>query len=110
MKRFCFAAAFLMAMSAGVAAAEEVVGRTAAAPRVVPVRSSDLDLTRSEDAAVMLGRLRTAATRACRVDEVRQQGPALRRAISTCREAAMAEAVAGIDAPELSRLYEPQRR
>lgn len=109
MKRVCLALASLLAMGIGPAAAKELTSADAR-PRAISVAYADLDLSRPEDASVLLGRLRLAATRACEVREVRQPGPTLRRAIATCRDAAVTEAVAGIDAPELTRVYASNRR
>jgi UrcA family protein len=108
MKRLCLALASLLAMGTGPAAAKELVPAEPR-PRAISVAYADLDLSSQDDAAVLLGRLRLAAARACEVREVRQPGPTLRRAIAACRDAAMSEAVAGIDAPELTRLHAVNR-
>jgi UrcA family protein len=79
-------------------------------PRAISVAYADLDLSRRDDASIILGRLRLAAARACEVREVRRQGATLRRAIAACREEAVTQAVAGVDASELTRLYIPARR
>jgi UrcA family protein len=96
-------------MGIGPAAAKEVASAEAR-PRAISVAYADLDLSRRDDASVLLGRLRLAAARACEVREVRQPGPTLRRAIAACRDEAVTQAVASIDAPELTRLYIPARR
>jgi UrcA family protein len=109
MKRVCFALASLLAIGVCPAAAKELASADVR-PRAISVAYADLDLARRDDAAILLGRLRLAATRACEVREIRQPGPTLRRAVAVCREEAMTAAVASIDAPELTRLYVPARR
>jgi UrcA family protein len=109
MKRVCLALVSLLAVGVAPATAKELTGAEMR-PRAISVAYADLDLSRREDASVLLGRLRLAATRACEVREVRQPGPTLRRAIAACREEAVTQAIASIDAPELTRLYIPARR
>jgi UrcA family protein len=100
MKRVLFTAATILVLGAGAALAED-----AAQARVIPVQYADLDLSRTEDAAALLSRLRYATTRACEAELVTQPSSAERRAFRTCRDGALARAVAALGAPELTRLY-----
>jgi UrcA family protein len=98
----------VLAMGAAGAAAEDLLPGAVAVSdndRAVPVRYADLDLSRADDAAALLSRLRSAAGRACAIDEVRRPGAALSRAMQDCREEAVARAVAQLNSPELTRLY-----
>ncbi|MEZ5994308.1 MAG: UrcA family protein [Hyphomonadaceae bacterium] len=100
------AAGFALMASAGVAAAQ---GQDAPA-QAISVNYEDLDLNRTEDAASLLSRLRYAAMRACEVDAMQRPGPAARRAINECRNAALEQAVADANEPELARLYAERQR
>jgi len=101
MKAFSTVAAlFLLAAPAFAGAAE-----TAAQQPQVRVQRDDLDLTRTEDARVLLARLDDAADRVCASGLVDRPSNAARRAIEACRKEALAEIVARLDAPEVARLY-----
>jgi UrcA family protein len=107
MKRLVVAAVMALAMGSGAAAfADE--GRADDA-RAVPVRYADLNLSQSDDAATLLERLRLATTRACEVREVAHPVARTQRGIEACRQAALAEAVAKLDAPMVTQLYADQR-
>lgn len=108
MKRIMLAAALFLAAGVATAAAEDAVQD--ADSRAVPVNFADLDLDRSADAASLLSRLRYATMRACDVDELSRLSPSTRRAVEACRNEALAEAVAKIDNPELTRIYASERR
>jgi UrcA family protein len=70
----------------------------------VAVSYADLDLTRAEGAKAMSGRIERAADRVCGTPV---KAPlVLRRSIMACRKQAIATAVASIDAPLLTALYE----
>jgi UrcA family protein len=107
MKRILIAAACLAAFGAASATAQE---QTAPAARAVPVSYAGLDLSRTDEAAQLLNRMRTAAQRACTAEVAGRAAAPLRRAIETCREDAVATAVARLDQPELTRLHEATRR
>ncbi len=107
MKRFVIATVLAISVSASPVLAEEARHNQDA--RLVTVSHSDLDLSRADDAASLLSRLRYAATRACEVEGVRSESPALRRAVEQCRTDAVAEAVAQINSPPLTRLHQASR-
>jgi UrcA family protein len=107
MKSLILAAA--MALTAFPAAADEIRAADSSHARAVSVRYADLDLSRTEDAEALLSRLTFATTRACAVDETARPNSSARRAAAACREAALSEAVARLDAPELTRLYADRR-
>ena len=78
-----------------------------AAPETTHVKVSfdDLNLDRGRDAAVLLGRVQTAALESCGASSFSL--PDYRDAVqhSTCYRAGVAEAVSRIDAPKLTALY-----
>lgn len=71
----------------------------------VPVRYHGLDLNKSSDAAVLLKRIDDAATEACGAPRfsLREMRQAVRS--SACHEQGMARAVAGLNAPTVTALY-----
>jgi UrcA family protein len=74
----------------------------------VTVSYSDLDLTRAEGAKTLSIRLNRAADKTCG----NSHGSAsltIRRAIEACRAVAISSAVASIDAPLLTALYNPEK-
>lgn len=78
--------------------------------RAVPVRYADLDLSRTDGASALMSRLRRAATTACEPVQPPRLGPAARRAVERCRTEALNAAVAEVDEPVFTRLYEERRR
>lgn len=76
----------------------------------IQVRYDDLNLANERDASVMLGRIERAAERVCshspylRTPDRPTLGYLLKDA-HTCREQAVAEAVASLRAPLVTRLY-----
>jgi UrcA family protein len=78
-------------------------------PTAVEVRYGDLDLNRSTDAAIMLGRLDKAALQACGAfpfSSLREYRLAIRG--SRCYANGMRRAVAELNAPAVTSLYERQ--
>ena len=78
-------------------------------PTQVGVRYNDLDLSRRSDAAAMLGRLDQAALQACGASpfaSLREYQMAIRE--SHCYAASLGRAVAGLNAPTVTELYDRQ--
>lgn len=107
MKKLISIAIFSAVALAGPALAQE--GEANDIARAVPVRYADLDLSRATDAAILLSRLHNAANAACERPEIAQQGPALRRVMDACRTRALEAAVARINEPQLTALYDAER-
>ena len=81
----------------------------------VTVRYGDLNLSRERDARQMLQRLAGAAHQACGGspflrDHSPGTGPFVADAYRSCRDAALAQAVASLHAPLVSRLYAEDRQ
>lgn len=102
--------AFLGAALLAAPAYAERAPESAEAPRAVSVQYADLDLSQTDDSQTLLGRLRAAATRACEPTVLVRPGAGMRRAIRRCEGEAMNMAVAQIDAPVVTRLYNEGRR
>jgi UrcA family protein len=66
------------------------------------VRFSDLDITKSDGAKVLYGRIRAAARSVC--ESSTGTDPILRVAIKACIEKAVDKAVKDVNAPMLTRL------
>lgn len=96
-------AASLMALPA---AAEE---RPAGA-EMVSVRYGDLDPSRTEDAAILLGRLQRAADAACTPTAAGRGNARLNQSVEACKTETLDRVVAALNEPELTRLYQAQRR
>lgn len=101
--KFLIAAAIAAALATPAAA--RVVEHGTQATTTVAVSSAGLDLNRSVDARMMLGRLDRAALSACGASEfsVREYQTAVRR--TSCYREAMDRAVAAVDAPAVGALY-----
>jgi UrcA family protein len=103
-----FGCGLAMIAGAGSAAAQ---GESAAArsvfetPTAIAVKYGDLDLNTQHGSVVMLGRLHEAALNACGADEFSFAD--VRRAVarSSCFEGSMTRAVADLDAPLVTQLY-----
>ncbi len=108
MKRLIVAAAFLA--FGVVSAGARTTGEDANAQQLFSVNYEDLDLSRSEDAEMMLSRLRYASMRACEDEAVTRPHVSARRAIQECRAQAVRDAVAKINAPALHRAYAEAQR
>lgn len=81
----------------------------------VTMRYDDLNLNRERDARVMLQRLAEAAHRACGGspylrDHSPGTGPFVEAEYRSCRDAALAQAVASLHAPTVSRLFAESRQ
>jgi len=79
----------------------------AASPQNVPsvvVHFGDLDLSRSEGAAVLYQRLRSAAETVCA--PLDDRGVARHMSFKACVQGAISTAVARVDRPELTAYYE----
>jgi UrcA family protein len=79
------------------------------------VRYDDLDLSRNADAEVMLQRMEAAADQACGGrPSLRGSRPGLetflREDFRDCREAALANAIASLRAPTVTKLYTETRK
>jgi UrcA family protein len=99
-----------LAMIAGagsaVAQSESAAARSVfESPTAVAVKYNDLDLSSRRGSVVMLGRLHEAALYACGANEF--SFAEVRRAVaqSACFEASMTRAVADLDAPMVTQLY-----
>jgi len=99
-----------LAMIAGagsaVAQSESAAARSVfESPTAVAVKYGDLDLGSRHGSVVMLNRLHEAALNACGADEFSFAD--VRRAVarSTCFEGSMTRAVADLDAPLVTQLY-----
>lgn len=109
MKRVVLSALAVLALG-GVAAADEL-RVSGDGVRTVPVQYADLNLDAREDAASMFSRLRYATLRACESSElVANPNATERREARQCRQAALQQAVAELDAPEVTRLFAAQTR
>jgi UrcA family protein len=88
------------------AAAARTVEHGTQATTTIAVSSAGLDLSRTGDASLMLGRLDRAALSACGASAfgVREHQAAVRR--TACYREAMDRAVASVDAPALGALYQ----
>jgi UrcA family protein len=75
--------------------------------RFVSVRYGQLDLSRTEDAELMLDRLQRAAVAACQVPLA---DASVRRAIEACEAEALEDAVARLNEPEVTRVYQGRQR
>ena len=76
----------------------------------IRVSYSDLDLNRPKDAAVLLGRIQDAALESCGASafSFRDYREAVRR--SACYQSSTARAVAALDTPMVTSLYEQGAR
>jgi UrcA family protein len=99
-----------LAMIAGagsaVAQSEAAAARSVfESPTAVAVKYGDLDLSTRQGSVVMLGRLHEAALNACGANEF--SFAEYRRAVaqSACFENSMTRAVADLDAPMVTQLY-----
>ncbi len=101
MKRF----SVTLALAATVLAATGPALGKEAEVREVRVSYKALDLNQNKDAKQFLYRLHLAAKSACTVIEVNRPSPALREAIASCTDHAVAEAVSTLDKPALTRVY-----
>ena len=108
-KRVIFAAACAIA-AAAVAGSAMAQGESTAARSIyqevaVPVTYGDIDLSSQDGATTMLHRLHDAALNACGADDasVSPYKWAVRR--SACFHASMDRAVASLDAPTVTQLY-----
>ena len=101
------AAATALLLGAGApAAAPRLVHQTDEGVEVTAVRYRDLDLSRTEDAAMLLARLREAADLVCRAGA--PATPMTLSAVQTyrsCTHAAMDRAVRTVDRPSVTALY-----
>jgi UrcA family protein len=103
-----FGCGLAMIAGAGSAAAqsESAAARSVfETPTAVAVKYGDLDLNTQRGSVVMLGRLHEAALNACGADEFSFAD--VRRAVarSACFEGSMTRAVADLDAPLVTQLY-----
>jgi len=73
------------------------------APLTVRVKFGDLDLSRPRDAAVLYGRIRTAAEKVCSPYEA--SGLAAKMHLNSCIREAVSKAVTTVDAPALSLIH-----
>jgi UrcA family protein len=73
------------------------------APLTVRVKFGDLDLSRPRDAAVLYGRIRTAAEKVCSPYEA--SGLAAKMHVNACIREATSKAVTTVDAPALSLIH-----
>jgi UrcA family protein len=78
------------------------------APLTVRVKFGDLDVSRSQDAAVLYGRIRGAAEKVCSPYEA--GGFAAKMRLDACINKAVTTAVTTVDAPALSRVYSAKMR
>lgn len=101
MRQYLIAA---VALAMAIPAAAQA-GAAAHATSVVSVRHSDLDLSRSDDARVMMRRLDRAALQTCdaRGFSARAQREIVRR--SACYQQSMDQAVASLNAPTVTAMH-----
>lgn len=91
-----------LALLSAPAVAEPIVD----APIVV--RYVDLDISREDDAGILLSRLDRAAERFCE-EPLMSQARHARTAVRACRNLAVSKAVARVNAPMLTEVYARSR-
>jgi UrcA family protein len=94
-----------MVASSAFAQSEAAAARSVFEPTAVAVKYGDLDLTTQHGSTVMLNRLHVAALNACGANEFSFAD--VRRAVanSACFQDSMTRAVADLDAPMVTQLY-----
>ncbi len=104
MKKTLFAVT-LLALATPALAREDAASGVSTEGPVVSVRHADLDLTSQRGAEIMMARLKRAASNVCGEAEAENPSGALRREMAACKEAALSEAVATLDAARVTELY-----
>jgi UrcA family protein len=99
----CMVPSALLAMLMGpIAAFASIIERSDDAPKRV-VKFADLDLTRSEGAAVLYLRISAAAREVC---EPPFSGPRMQSRMDECRHRAISKAIADVGSATLTKYYQ----